>query len=527
MKRLFFLLVICLTVLEAKAQSQFISYSPMGLEDRQNSQLDGKAGVLILSSMPDLVVTVVQAPNVQSNRSPGKNSSGYYEYTVEIDCEKIPNAKLEVAKRGDVNRTSFTVNLRSNYLRAYLVEEVTQPIVLENQTTGNDAKLDASKAEIEISSTLNDLNVVCDAALEASMNKSLKANDVSVSVYTVTIPIANLTNAKDRLQTLRKQRQETEQKLLNNQNGSDAEWEKLDELEDQCDKAEEMLRRMCTIDISAKETNRISIDISDLKPRGKMCYGVLLLNKEVEVTNCNRWMREGGKLYAQTLYTDAKRAYNEALNSTDKPDGIEPIITANIALCDSCILYEQMVKFALQKAISLKQQETVSQADVANYYGTASECLHRLNEYNPTERYRLLIDKLDVFIGKLPIAMRIYTVGWMVGPVGANETGPLPNVEIWAYYGERQFAEKEYKKDRQFRKLTERSYNFRRVGVSDRSGIVDLELTRKSLPKGFFFRSTANKGDADVEYLDMQYVLAKAKGEYMKRQFRMKIYIRK
>ena len=37
-------------------------------------------------------------------------------------------------------------------------------------------------------------------------------------------------------------------------------------------------------------------------------------------------------------------------------------------------------------------------------------------------------------------------------------------------------------------KLVEGSNDFRRMGVMDASGVLDMELVRKSLPRGFFFR---------------------------------------
>lgn len=527
MKRTILLLgLLCSVWLTAGAQSQFISYSPMGIEDRQNSQLNGNGGVLVLSEISDLVITVVQAPETPVERSMEKNSEGRYEYTLEVDGKMIPNAKIEVAKRGDVNRTSFTVDIRPNYLRAYLVEEVSKPIILENQTAGNDAKLDATKAEIEISSALNALDVRYDNALGAVLTKTTKANDASINVYTLEIPIANITKVKDNLQVLRGQHSELEKKLLSSQNGSDSEWQKLDELEAQRDQEEQKLNRMCIIYISAEETNSVSIDISDLKARSKMCYGILLLNKEVEVSNCNRWMREGGKLYEQTKYEEAKHAYQEAMNSDDKPDDVTSIISANIAQCDTCLRYSQAAAYAFKKIEDLKGQPTVSQAEVAEYYGAASDCMHMLYKYNPIDGYKNLKEKLDNFVKNMPLAMKIYTVGWQVTRIGANETGPMPGVEIWAYYGDLQFVKKEYNTDRKFGKLIEKSNDFKQMGVTDASGILDMELIRKNLPKGFFFRPTGVNGKADVEYLDMQYLLAKAKGEYMKRQFRMKIYTR-
>ena len=244
-KTIFLLTLVCSLWLSAGAQSQFISFSPMGVEDRHNPQLNGNGGVLVLSEISDLVVTVVQAPATPVERSQGKNAAGYYEYTLEVNSEVIPNAKIEVAKRGDVNRTSFTVGIRPNYLRAYLVEEVSQPIVLENQTAGNDAKLDATRAEVEISSTLGALRIEYDSALGATLTKTRKANDASVSVYTLSIPVANIAGAKDNLQELRRQHAELEKKLLGTQGGSDAEWQRLDDLEAQCAGEEQRLAKLC------------------------------------------------------------------------------------------------------------------------------------------------------------------------------------------------------------------------------------------------------------------------------------------
>lgn len=102
------------------------------------------------------------------------------------------------------------------------------------------------------------------------------------------------------------------------------------------------------------------------------------------------------------------------------------------------------------------------------------------------------------------------------------------NVELWAYYGEENPRLNDFSKDRSFRKMvSHNSEDFKQLGISDANGIIDIQLNRKELPKGFFFRPTVDFKNSSIVYKDVTDVMSLSVGEYNKRQFRQKMYIKK
>ena len=521
MSKFLFTVVFCLASVVLQAQSKYISYTQMGQEDRK---VEGSSGVLILSKRNDLVISVNNAPKaLVTPRGLAKN--GLYEYEIIVDSKETPNPKMEISRRGDINKVNFVVKLRPGRLRAYMIVEVERPITMENQTTGSDAILNATKAEVEITTAISDLKVDCDGKLNAQITRSKKKADESITVISIVIPIEKLQGAKEKVASLSKEYDV----LYNKKEKTEAEWNQLDDLEMQKQTAEKELADMCSIDLSAPETNHLNIDISDLGPRSKQCYGILLLRTVVRehVSKCSGMLEEAGRLFELRKYEDARRTFVNALSAEDAPEDIVPVINSNIAQCDSCIRYVRLTIGALTKIKQLKESGNVTQADIANYYTAAIDFMKIIEKYNPCEYYAKGINSLETFVANMPLDFRFRFVKWQVDRVSAGEDGPLPNVEVWAFYGPLPPTVKEYDNERKFVKLINQSYQYKQMGVSGTDGVVDLELSRKALPTGFFFRPTSVDGRTQIVYKDMTDIMAQSKMEYNKRQFRQKIYINK
>ena len=110
-------LLLFMAFVAVRAQSAYISASPMPEADRV-ADLKGAGGVLIVSQHSDLAITVINAK--EATISPrGENNSGQYEYEVVVDRKETSQPKIEVNRRGDVNRCSFTVLTKADNFRAY------------------------------------------------------------------------------------------------------------------------------------------------------------------------------------------------------------------------------------------------------------------------------------------------------------------------------------------------------------------------------------------------------------------------
>lgn len=510
------------------AQSRFVSYSPMGQEDRF-ADLDGKCGVLIISKRSDLVVTVLNAPNAQIIQK-GQSQVGLYEYEVIIDKDETPNPKIDVSRRGDVNRATFVAKIKPDYFRAYLIDEVEKPITMEDQTAGNDAILDASLAEVEISSAIPNLQVECNPALGTKMSVSRKKGDESISIVSVKIPIANIQNAKEKVQRLRAQHEELQGLIFSGQKKADEDFVKLDQLEEDVQKAEQALTEMCLIDIYAQETNHLSISVMDMSPRTKMCYGVLALKTIIRehVSKCSGFLEEGGRLFASRKYGSAKTAFQNALNAEDTPEELKPAINTNIAQCDTCSKYETYLTATLVKVKEMKAQNDVTQERVAQYYSAAIDFLNILNKYNPCNLYTNGISNMETQIANMPIAIRFTITKWISDRITVSEAGPCPGVQIWAYKGNNTPALKGYSSYSAFKKLvSEDPSSYLLMGTSENDGVIELEFSRSSMPTGLFFIPVGGDKKIQNVYKNVEAIMQQSKGEFNKRQFRLKLYIKK
>ncbi len=519
MKKL--LLILCATLINvyAMAQTEYISYSAAEEKD-QIADLNGNCGILILSKRSDLVISITNATNASKYRvSPtGIRPDGYYAYEVSVDKSEDRAKKVEVSRRGDVYKTSFVVAIKPDFFRAYIIEEVQKPIRMEDQTQATSSILNEELAEVEFTTTIPDLKVVCAPALNAKITTSKKAGDRSINITTVTIPIKVLESARQKQERTKKTYDELSERLNNSTNASDKDWENLDKLQEETDNAEREFREMSNISIYGVGTNRLSVDIMNIRPRQKFCYGVLLLKVEVPVNDFSAKIAEGGRLFALREYDGARRSFSNALNLKEATEDLIPTVKTNIAQCDSCLLYERYASGALAKMKNEKTQE-----EVVRYAEAALEFIRTLNLYNPCEFYSSRISKLEKIISEQPLDIKFTMARWVNNYEGFYEGAVIPNVEIWAHYGTSIPAPNDYKNDKRFYKLMGSS-EYKKLGESDNNGVYNLHLDRNGLPTGLFFHPVGYNNKIKTYYKDMKEIMRESEGSYNKRQFRLKMY---
>ncbi len=522
-KRIFLAFTLLLLPIVGWAQSKYISYSPMGQEDRETAN-PNECGVLLFSQHADLVVTLTNTKDYNITRL-GKGQLGYYEYEVRVNMESTPNPTLEIGRRGDVNFTRLTMTLRKGVLRAYLIEEVGTPIFMESQNKGNDIVPDEKLAEVEISSSISGLNIKVNPELHATITTKDKLGDASIKITSILIPIANIRQPQEHLELLLNEYRQRNAAL--NEKSNDSDFERVDQLEADINKQKELLNSLYTIEVAGPETNTLGIDVSGLHAREKMRYGVLQLRTTVRehVSKCAGFLEEGSRLYSLRNYDDARRAFEQALTAQDAPANLKPTIRANMNDCDSCSLYTRYTTASLTKLKRLKEAGNVNQADVAEYYSAAVEYLKVLNKYNPCEYYSKSITTLDNFIKDMPFTLRFNVVHLMANRVSVGEGGPFAGVEVWAYNGESNPSPQDYESPRKFRKLMkDKGGKFTLLGVTNAQGVVDTEMRRTALPHGFFLLPANDNLKVRIFYKNADDVMSQAQGTFVKRQFRVKLY---
>lgn len=507
-------------LLPSKAQTQYISNSRLAAEDRFED-LGGDGGILLLSRHKDLVIAL---PNVKekSIRLNGERPDGLYEYCVIVKANETRTPKLEISRRGNVYKTEIVLTIKPDFLMAFQVEEVQNPIRTDEQTMANDAYLDASSAMLEFSTTIKGLKIDCSPSLNAEIQSSPSPSDPSIMIHTVKIPVKVLNDAKNRIAELQ-QALAQQDAITGGENVSEADWDKLDQLDEELNEAENRYNALTSIEIYADGTNRLAIDISALGGRAKKCYAVLpiVVEKDVYVTQCSAFMNEAGRLFDMRKYKEARMAYEDAWNSEDIVATLRPAIRESIAQCDSCMLYESLATRAIKKIAALKESGNATQEEVARYASAALEFMEMVNSYNPDDFYRSRIERMEQLLAGMPLKIKFTVVEWKT----LNEGDKIPGVEIWAYHGLSTFSSNSFSSDRKFEKILKKEeVNFKQIGVSGLDGVVEIELDRKNLPLGLLFRPGNN--DIKIKYMTITELMHQVRGTYMEKQFRLKMYVK-
>jgi hypothetical protein len=187
-------------------------------------------------------------------------------------------------------------------------------------------------------------------------------------------------------------------------------------------------------------------------------------------------------------------------------------------------LYETYTLGALGKIREMKALGEASQEQLVKYASAGIEYLQVLNKYNPCDFYVSRKTQLEGLIEGLPLEVRFTLVKWVNNAEGFFEAGKLANVEVWAYNGSEPPIHNDYKNDKKFKDLVGKSNNFTQLGTTDSEGIADVQLNRKSLPKGLFFRPIGYDDKIKILYMDLDELLIQSKGNYNKRRIRLKMF---
>lgn len=515
------ILTLCLS-LPVFAQSDYISCHRDKSLDYPEDDED-ICGILVVSKQYDLVIEVVNAVEKVVVKPPRAVSSNKtYEYEILISANDTRNPKVEINRRGSVYKTDFVANVKPGHFVGYRMEEVANPIRMDDQTTASDAILDEKKAELEFTTSLKDLKVECDPQIVLEKKTSRKEGDRNLMITSVIISIDVLKNAEESILNAQEAFDEQDRYLKENDDTKDEEWTKLDELEKALNQALEHYNKLITVYIYCDNSNRISLDISDMGPRSKKCYVVLplVIEKEIYKTDCSLHISEGGKLFDIRKFKEAKIAFENALNAKDATENIKSTIRTSMALCDSCIRYEGLAAKALRKINDLKKSSTATQDVVANYTSAAIDFLQILNSYKPDEFYSSRISKLEELLRNMPLCINFTIVEWKT----LHEGNAIRNVELWAYNGDESITSSRFSTDKRFRKAkSKESYNYSYIGTTDYNGKVKVELNRNRLPKGIIFRPVDNE-DVKIHYLGIEELMKRSNGSYMEKQFRLRMY---
>lgn len=494
-------------------------------EDDCFESLDGNRGVLILSKHKDLIISVTNKAYPVSVDLRGKNEEGWYRYYVIIDARDTKKPKLEVGRMGSPYRSSQLVTLKNpDFLVAYRLEEVDNPIRYDEQTEVNDVHFNATEAALEFTSTLKSLQVKCPPDLGARVNSQVNPQDTSLLLVEVIIPLERLDEARTNVTKLQNRLDELNALLDAGKLDADApELDEMDRLGEEVKQADARLASLSSVMIYGEGTNLLSIPIGDLAPRVKRSYVVLpiVVEKEVFTSQCSALMDEGGRLFGMRKYKQARAAYDKALLTGESVVAdLKPNIQAAIELCDSCLFYDDLTARCFRQIARMKKEGNATQAEVADYASYAIQYIEQIYRFNPDDYYLKRIELMKGLLMSMDLQVKFTFVEWKTFAEG----NPIPGVEIWIYRGFTPLSSNSFSSDKRFRRILKKEgMNFQQVGESGADGIAEIELDRTNLPTGILFRP---KEDAPqkIVYMSFEDLMRRAQGTYMKKQFRVKMY---
>lgn len=439
-----------------------------------------------------------------------KNGKNCYEFR--IDVAKDHERTYIISKQGtSLQEQVVAKNIMRNTRTVYEIKEITDTLNrIELQENGRRGVYpEEGKACIEITTTIDGLDI--GTAWEKKENRTA-AGARSILVI---VDIDKMKTVKAQIDSLANVMADMEAK---------GEYLQMESVMQQQEDKEKWYNEHITIMLGGTGIKALPLSLTEVSPKERVRYAVVAM----KMSECMSLMDEGDALFKAMKYADAKKVYASALKAKDVTESLIPSINSHIMRCDSCVNYFQRLVGVLGLIKERKEaSDKISQYDVASYYYAAIEYMQILYRYNPIDYYKKNISALEKAVGDMPFLMRFTVVKWLSDRVSAGEAGAMPDVEIWAYYGDKKAIPTKYNDNEAFRKvLRTGGEKYRHMGVTDENGVVDMELRRSTLPTGFFFAPVDVKIKTDVVYRDMEEVMSQAKHEYNKRQFRLKMYIR-
>ncbi|MBQ8059444.1 MAG: hypothetical protein IJ199_06440 [Prevotella sp.] len=523
MKSLFIVLItFCMPMMVVAQRSEFISCeryksADSFLEEYLKEKEIG--GVMLLSATKDLVISLSEEDKSLRDKIKGdwddhNKIDGMWIYRILIPFEH-PRINIIVSRRGEeAFNTKETVKINQNMWTAYKVTYVTRPIGHFDQSdqtntiTGTD-----SLAKVEFVTDLENLTVDCRALSALSgttLNEKKSHNGNSTITYELTYSVKPLIEAENRY----KASKDKYEQYRGDENIKS-------KLRNDCEDAERRLSELSEVNVYAEGTNVRTIQLGMEKKMIKT-YSVVLLKKEVHVSECTGFLQEAEKLYKLRDYENARKGFMMALNARDTPDDAHITIETRMAECDTCAYYDKLALLFLRQRKQLLDRKQTDQEEWVNVNNNAIEVIGKLNKYNECDFYSSRLQKLKKDIG-VPLSMSFTATKWERHNQSMQEGGPIANVEVWAYYGINAPTMKEYDSDGKFKKLVS-SDLYRLLGSTDVHGQTLLELNRDELPMGLLFHPVGWGKSLQNVYMDMRQIMRQSKGSYTQRQFRLRMY---
>lgn len=269
--------------------------------------LKGNAEAIFVSNNANLFIETSR-PSLDTKQKARKNNSGLWEYTIELQLQTNEGPALDrsftITQSGSAIKSTFRKGgFEANRRYYFRVEAVKNPIFLVDNTQPTDVHLKNGEAIVEINSMIE---VIVNASPQLVCK--VEQNHAKAGYYSTTI-IINM-KAYDELREEVQRHQiiynDLNESLLERAENSievrESEWYSLQLLQQKKEEAEAQLADVSTIRISAKDSNELSIDISDIQAKNKRIYTVEAVNhgEQEKAESNSHWLLMANYAFSNT-----------------------------------------------------------------------------------------------------------------------------------------------------------------------------------------------------------------------------------
>lgn len=264
------------------AQSDYISASE-NTKKTEDVNLGGKTSFVFESKIKDLVITSSINSDEQKPQAKSVGGNYQYEFTVTADRKRT----FTVTKYGTAYSATVTKLPLKNRRFYFTVDEIPNPIMLENQSGRGDLYPVERKACIQITSPLNDLHVSYSKKLGARLKKETAPSGATLIKLEIDMDSLNkyrgslnsIQNRYDDITKIIRSKESQDRKSI-----TDEEWDLQEKLQSELVDAQTNWVEVSNIQLSGKETNIIHIPVEDImaiQTKSLTPYGILLLKEKV------------------------------------------------------------------------------------------------------------------------------------------------------------------------------------------------------------------------------------------------------
>lgn len=367
--RLLLALLLAVAFGHCRAQNEFITHSRLSAEDKI-MRLDGQAGFLFYSSCADLVFSIGNPEHFPLTvEKPSKEQDSRYVYLAKVKIlhsDRL-DTRFSVSRRGDASKDEFKVNLKADYAQAYLVEPVTNRIVINEQDGARSTATDAL-VQIEFTTNVTGLKVVTASGLRSELKRGKSPS--GAEIITLNVDYNCLKEARENYRKAQDAFDSLNHELVEVEAGekTDEDWKRLDALEKEVQALGAKLADLGQVSISAAGSNVLTLDISDVKNAEKRNYAVLTMKEEVRVDAIEENKALARKAAAERQFRSAAELYRKALTFQGATHADSVYCSERAARMDTCYQLNTLANGALKKVNEMKRSGKMVD------YGLAEEC---------------------------------------------------------------------------------------------------------------------------------------------------------